>query len=61
MSDMWKLRENRHNRVYHLISRIARRSFYLDDGGHEGLTLADPAMVDFANPRNILLVQLWIR
>ena len=28
---MRKLRENRHNRVYHLISRIAHRSFYLDD------------------------------
>ena len=28
---MKKLRENRHNRVYHLISRIAHRSFYLDD------------------------------
>jgi hypothetical protein len=27
---MRKLRENRHNRVYHLISRIAHRAFYLD-------------------------------
>ena len=30
MSGMRKLREKRHNRVYHLISRIAHRSFYLD-------------------------------
>lgn len=30
ISGMRKLRENRHNRVYHLISRIAHRSFYLD-------------------------------
>ena len=40
---MRKLRENRHNRVYHLISRIARRAFYLDaderDTYHKGLTL----------------------
>ena len=27
---MRKLRENKHNRVYHLISRISRRAFYLD-------------------------------
>ena len=27
MSDMGKLRENRHNRVYYLISRVARRAF----------------------------------
>ena len=27
---MMKLRENRHNRVYHLISRIAHGSFCLD-------------------------------
>ena len=37
---MRKVRENKHNRVYHLISRIARRAFFLDaygavrDGGH---------------------------
>ena len=30
---MRKLRENKHNRVYHLISRIAHRAFYLDAGG----------------------------
>ena len=30
MSGMRKLREKRHNRVYHLISRIAHRSFCLD-------------------------------
>lgn len=29
---MRKLRENRHNSGYHLISRIARRAFYLDAG-----------------------------
>ena len=39
---MRKVRENKHNRVYHLISRIARRAFFLDaygavrDGGGTG-------------------------
>ena len=30
ISDMRKLRENKHNRVYHLISRIAHSAFCLD-------------------------------
>ena len=39
---MREVRENKHNRVYHLISRIARRAFFLDaygavrDGGGTG-------------------------
>ena len=42
---MRKLRENRHNRVYHLISRIAHRAFYLDaDGKWEGQTLVIRSM-----------------
>ena len=32
MSGMRKLRENKHNRVYHLIGRISHRAFYLDAG-----------------------------
>ena len=30
---MREVRENKHNRVYHLISRIARRAFFLDAYG----------------------------
>jgi hypothetical protein len=36
---MRKPRENKHNRVYHLISRIAHRAFFLNaDENREGHT-----------------------
>ena len=48
MSGMRKPRENKHNRVYHLISRIAHRAFPLAPAEMRGSRDSVPRAIDTA-------------